>query len=413
MEQQHSEKGMTRALRRAMLSDDPPSAIAEGESAARRIDRVTIYGVGILQLLLAISAFAIVVAALLGIVGNSEELNELSSNNVERIANNLQANRHNQIRLDALPQTRVALSRDTFVYRSSGLEAIERALEAVQYRLNTEEQRLTYDAYRRQLEHKLQALPSLKVTGNYVALMTIHRVVPTEKEQERRRGSDGGAACYELNSYHARVQPSLAWNLDVRGTSMDQATGMRLIQEAMDKWSALTSWPLWGAINNSLSFDGVDQDTPDGICEIAFGQIYEQDGSPSKTILAVTLAWIDTTVRRIAEWDIQFNTAFGFGDASKNPELIDFRSVSLHELGHGFGLLHSDCSDSVMFPYLNRGQVKRELSDADVAGFQALYSDRTGFSGKRSSLQLDTNSTTQLVLFFQLTLFVILILISG
>lgn len=58
----------------------------------------------------------------------------------------------------------------------------------------------------------------------------------------------------------------------------------------------------------------------------------------------------------------------------------DFQTVVSHELGHSLGLGHSTDANSVMFPELATGQVRRGLTGADLAaieddggGAEALY----------------------------------------
>ncbi|MEZ4320513.1 MAG: matrixin family metalloprotease [Myxococcota bacterium] len=61
-------------------------------------------------------------------------------------------------------------------------------------------------------------------------------------------------------------------------------------------------------------------------------------------------------------------------DAADLPfEQFDFQSVLLHELGHCFGLNHSDAPDALMRPELVNGTASRTVSDDDEDGLIAMY----------------------------------------
>ena len=52
---------------------------------------------------------------------------------------------------------------------------------------------------------------------------------------------------------------------------------------------------------------------------------------------------------------------------------INFDWLSLHEFGHGFGMKHSNVSESIMYPWY-RGYIKDiELTNYDIQNLQALY----------------------------------------
>ena len=52
---------------------------------------------------------------------------------------------------------------------------------------------------------------------------------------------------------------------------------------------------------------------------------------------------------------------------------IDMVSVSTHEIGHILGLQHGTDVNAIMYPFLNFGMTKRELSHDDIDGVLALY----------------------------------------
>nr|GEW98863.1 metallopeptidase, catalytic domain-containing protein [Tanacetum cinerariifolium] len=55
------------------------------------------------------------------------------------------------------------------------------------------------------------------------------------------------------------------------------------------------------------------------------------------------------------------------------PNVIDFKSVALHEIGHLLGLGHSQYEDAVMWESLPFGTVKDKLTLDDIQGIKALY----------------------------------------
>ncbi|KAF2308625.1 hypothetical protein GH714_011490 [Hevea brasiliensis] len=60
---------------------------------------------------------------------------------------------------------------------------------------------------------------------------------------------------------------------------------------------------------------------------------------------------------------------------STNPDMnhMDLESVALHELGHVLGLAHSQDPNAVMHSGIAAGTIKRDLTQDDIEGIQALY----------------------------------------
>ncbi|WCJ20891.1 Metalloendoproteinase 3-MMP [Euphorbia peplus] len=60
---------------------------------------------------------------------------------------------------------------------------------------------------------------------------------------------------------------------------------------------------------------------------------------------------------------------------STNPDdtQMDLQSVVLHELGHVLGLGHSRDPEAIMYSGIAPGTIKRELTQDDIDGIQALY----------------------------------------
>jgi len=54
-------------------------------------------------------------------------------------------------------------------------------------------------------------------------------------------------------------------------------------------------------------------------------------------------------------------------------DVYDFESLILHELGHFVGLQHSDLPESVMYPYLEAGKLRRSLTQTDKKDIKDKY----------------------------------------
>ncbi|UCD07610.1 MAG: matrixin family metalloprotease, partial [Candidatus Aenigmatarchaeota archaeon] len=126
------------------------------------------------------------------------------------------------------------------------------------------------------------------------------------------------------------------------------------------------------SIDNGATWD---DETPDGRNEMVFGD-YPQSG-----VIAVTIIWGyfygPPGQREIIEFDILFDTDFTWGDATKDPSVMDLQNIATHEIGHGFGLgdlYDSACAEETMYGYSTEGETKkRDLNAGDITGIQELY----------------------------------------
>ena len=53
--------------------------------------------------------------------------------------------------------------------------------------------------------------------------------------------------------------------------------------------------------------------------------------------------------------------------------LVDLFSVTVHELGHSLGLMHSNIPDAIMFPYYRGYSKSIKLHGDDIAAIRKLY----------------------------------------
>ncbi|MEM5872243.1 MAG: matrixin family metalloprotease [Candidatus Aenigmatarchaeota archaeon] len=136
-----------------------------------------------------------------------------------------------------------------------------------------------------------------------------------------------------------------------------------------NEWDKYTSTNLFGSyeIDGSANFDS----SPDGRNEYSYGN-YPQSG-----VIAVTRTWYTRKSKEIVEYDVMFDSDFKWGDATKDPTVMDWQNIATHETGHGIGLADlytSVCSEQTMYGYSDYGETKkRTLEYGDIAGLQRLY----------------------------------------
>lgn len=116
-----------------------------------------------------------------------------------------------------------------------------------------------------------------------------------------------------------------------------------------------------GTTDRCVSFFECD-DSFNGFNDVGWADFFD----PFTLGLTVTYFRFDDL--SIVEADILMNTGVSWDDGG-----YDLETVLLHENGHLAGLDHTSSPDSVMFPFLGQGQIKRELTESEVAGITYLY----------------------------------------
>ena len=119
--------------------------------------------------------------------------------------------------------------------------------------------------------------------------------------------------------------------------------------------------------------DGGDSESgvafAEDVCGEAFGEM----------ALAVEQSWTRGT--ETTESNIYFNTAYSWNvyDGPHKTggwsEVIDFRRVAVHELGHALGLRHEEYARSIMAPAIRPGSSIVRPQPDDIAGVAALYDE--------------------------------------
>ena len=157
-----------------------------------------------------------------------------------------------------------------------------------------------------------------------------------------------------------------------------------VIQETIEKWNGISG--------STWSFDTVgltgkapsdeDGETTIAACGFQFDcpevPTLPLGTAANQTILAVTLIFEDESrFRAITDSDVFFNPQIPFWTQPSNAH-IDFATVLIHELGHVIGLGHNDncvVGPTVMESVVDLGEIRRDLSSAELEGTRFLYPD--------------------------------------
>jgi len=186
-------------------------------------------------------------------------------------------------------------------------------------------------------------------------------------------GGDKGPTCYAFLKYGKTLLKwdtlSVSYVINPSGSGLDPAFVESAIQSAAETWDNATSKELF---NDEYAVDNLAVwGKADGKNVLTWGN-YPQSG-----VIAVTRYWIDTATKSIAEFDIEFDTDYPWGDAAGNSSLMDVQNIATHELGHGIGLsdvYKTPCGNVTMFGYSDTGDIsKRTLEQPDITGLQMLY----------------------------------------
>lgn len=102
----------------------------------------------------------------------------------------------------------------------------------------------------------------------------------------------------------------------------------------------------------------------------------DDDWQESRSIMALTTVVHRNSNREIVDADMEINSKgykFGIANAS-SPHVFDLQNTITHELGHAFGLDHSDDSTATMFAYASAGDTFMQvLSEDDLKAIESIY----------------------------------------
>ncbi|KAM7261031.1 hypothetical protein ACFE04_026506 [Oxalis oulophora] len=163
-------------------------------------------------------------------------------------------------------------------------------------------------------------------------------------------------------SYYGRKWPpsitNLIYTIKTRPPNIDTKTLVSVIANSFLKWAKVSRF----------TFQYVRSGLPENIV-IGFYSGDHGDGTP-----------FDGRGNIVAHAFSSPNEDFIFDNDEywsirPNSGEMDLESVSVHEIGHILELGHSNDRNSIMYPILNPGHIKRHLSTDDIVGIPTLYSN--------------------------------------
>jgi hypothetical protein len=78
----------------------------------------------------------------------------------------------------------------------------------------------------------------------------------------------------------------------------------------------------------------------------------------------------------VTQCDVQFNTAYLWGDGASGSNTMDIQSITMHEVGHWLRLLDQYMpadSSKIMYGFGAKDQQRRTLTAGDIAGIRWIY----------------------------------------
>ncbi|MCB0111244.1 MAG: matrixin family metalloprotease, partial [Caldilineaceae bacterium] len=192
------------------------------------------------------------------------------------------------------------------------------------------------------------------------ALSTQHEAVPAytmEGQTEKRRWATPHAGV----NYYVNINTD---QVDEHKAGKESSTLRNAVMAAAEQWSTVDS------ADFTLRYGGPTTATStgyNGVSEILF----MHKGHKERAAAAEVWYTKDLTV---VEADIWINDDYRW-DASGTPAFneVDLESALIHEFGHWLILGHLAQPQSIMYPRLAAGSVKRQLQSEDIAGISAIY----------------------------------------
>lgn len=191
-------------------------------------------------------------------------------------------------------------------------------------------------------------------------------------------GGTEGPPCYTLLAKNAKWKTIENVQVNPTNSGLSDTFLVDNTLASREVWDTQTSVELFGntiGVNTSADWDGDAGDSPDGLNEYSFGAYSDPN------VIAVTVTWgyfsAPPPFREIIEYDVLFNTAFIWGDATVDNSTMDYLNIATHETGHGAGLgdvYDAVCGEVTMYGFSTEGETKkRDLATQDINGLRKLY----------------------------------------
>ncbi|MBR9676238.1 matrixin family metalloprotease [Candidatus Woesearchaeota archaeon] len=196
------------------------------------------------------------------------------------------------------------------------------------------------------------------------------------------------STCYSFLAKSAKWKANEPYMIDAYNTAgLNESLVKHIMRLAIDEWEDAADGEIDGSIVDLFGdedLNGLVNAASIGVIsngqnEVIFADIDPED--PDSRAIAVTYVWGvfggRPASRYLAEWDQVYDDVDFDWSAETNgvSGKMDFENIAQHELGHSFGLGHTDCAEETMHPTASNGEtIKRDLNAGDIAGITSLYS---------------------------------------
>ncbi|MEK6872555.1 MAG: matrixin family metalloprotease [Nanoarchaeota archaeon] len=230
--------------------------------------------------------------------------------------------------------------------------------------------------------HAVELAPGLFSLGSAVdvngEVVEGYMIIKKKDEASHRGGSShlGDTTCYAFLAKGAKWKTTEQYVLDTTNSDgLSDSFVADSVEVSFNAWDDQVAFDVFGTRNTSLIVNGADILSPDGKNEVLFGSILDP------RVIAVAIVWGvfsgPTFNRKIVEFDVVYNDPdFVWGDATINPNVMDFLNIATHEKGHTAGMAHpsDSCTEETMYRFAGIGETKkRTLNSGDIAGIKKLY----------------------------------------
>lgn len=232
-------------------------------------------------------------------------------------------------------------------------------------------------------EARKEAQELKKSKDEITKLTFVHKLKNSEKSRndkdKENKGNednrDKNSECFNLISDGAKIKKDADYFINATNSGM-AANDVELSVNAGAKvWETAALNPhIFGASAQDTTAT-INGSAMDGRNNIVFASIDDAN------TVAIANVWgrfkTASDMREILEFDITFNSANKWGDASVDRKIMDLQSIAANALGHVAGLddiSGKSCTNETMYPFSNTGEIqKRDLSLGDIKGIQKLY----------------------------------------